>query len=116
MAFVNHKTAMDEQLFVDKEHEAGMRDGSYIEVQRDELRGICPLLVDKNPTTGKCRMCQDLRWINGDLPNVKFRLESLHEELGDVVQPDDKLFTTDIEKAYYCLALHLDAQAYLGWC
>jgi len=73
------------------------------------------LQVVKHPVSGKRRLVQDLRWINGHVPNVKFRMESLHKELGDVVQKGDKLFTTDIRKAYYCLAMHPDAQRYLGW-
>jgi hypothetical protein len=114
IAFRNHRSAMEEAAFVDAEHEANSAAGSYVEVHREQLRGICPLQVEKN-SSGKLRLCQDLRWINGHLPNVEFRMESLHTELGDVVQPADKLLTTDIEKAYYCLPLHPDAQAYLGW-
>ena len=115
LAFKNHKSAHEEGEFVDKEHSAGLADGSFVEVTRAVLKGICPLQVEKHPTSGKLRMFQDLRWINGHLPNVEFRMESLHVELGDVVQPGDKLFTTDIEKAYYCLPLHPDARPYLGW-
>ena len=115
LAFHNHKTAMEEAEFVDQEHEAGLREGSFMEVRRDQLLGICPLQVEKHPTTGKRRLCQDARWINGHLPNVEFRMESLNVELGDVVQPGDKSITTDIDKAYSCVALHRDAQPYLGW-
>jgi len=39
----------------------------------------------------------------------------LHKELGDVVKPGDKMLTTDIAKAYYCLPMHPSAQRYLGW-
>ena len=115
LAFRNHRSAEEEAAFVDREHEAGMREGSFVEVRREDLLGICPLQVEKHPTTGKCRLCQDARWINGHLPNVEFRMESLNVGLGDVVQPGDKLFTTDIEKAYYCVPLHPSARPYLGW-
>ena len=115
MAFRNHASAMEEEAFVDGEHAASVKDGSYIEVQRSALRGICPLQVVKHPVSGKRRLVQDLRWINGHIPNVMFRMESLHRELGDIVQRGDKLMTTDIAKAYYCLAMHPDAQSYLGW-
>ena len=115
LAFHNHRSALEEADFVDSEHEAGLREGSFVEVRRDQLLGICPLQVEKNPTSGKRRLCQDARWINGHLPNVEFRMESLNVELGDVVQPGDKAFTTDVDKAYYCVALHPDAQPYLGW-
>ena len=115
LAFHNHRSALEEADFVDGEHEAGLREGSFVEVRRDQLLGICPLQVEKNPTSGKRRLCQDARWINGHLPNVEFRMESLNVELGDVVQPGDKAFTTDVDKAYYCVALHPDAQPYLGW-
>src|SRR5690606_23465294 len=97
LAFRNHKSAMDEAPFVDQEHSAGLADGSFVEVRREQLKGICPLQVEKHPVSGKRRLCQDLRWINGHLPNVQFRMESLHVELGHVVRPGDKLFTTDIE-------------------
>lgn len=115
LAFRNHKSAMEEEEFVDKEHANNLKDGSYVKVPREHLKGICPLQVVKHPVSLKRRLVQDLRWINGHLPNVKFRMESLHKELGDVVEPDDLLFTTDIAKAYYCLAMHPDAQQYLGW-
>ncbi len=115
LAFRNHASALEHQTFVDREHEANLKAGSYVKVERQQLKGICPLQVEKNPTSGKLRLCQDLRWINGHLPNVEFRMESLHTELGDVVKPGDKLITTDIEKAYYCLPMHPSAQPYLGW-
>ena len=115
LAFRNHPSAMEEEEFVEREHASNVKDGSYVKVPREHLKGICPLQVVKHPVSGKKRLVQDLRWINGHLPNVKFRMESLHKELGDVVQPMDKLFTTDIAKAYYCLAMHPDAQQYLGW-
>ena len=115
LAFRNHASAMEEEEFIDKEHRANLADGSYVKVEREHLKGICPLQVVKHPVTGKKRLVQDLRWINGHLPNVQFRMESLHKELGDVVQRGDKMLTTDIAKAYYCLAMHPDAQQYLGW-
>ena len=115
LAFRNHKSAEEEEEFVTKEHASSVADGSFVKVPRSYLKGICPLQVVKHPVTGKRRLVQDLRWINGHLPNVKFRMESLHRELGDVVKLGDKLLTTDIAKAYYCLAMHPDAQQYLGW-
>ena len=115
LAFRNHRSAEEEGEFVDKEHATGVREGSFRVVTRSVLKGICPLQVEKHPVSGKRRLCQDLRWINGHLPNVEFRMESLNVELGDIVRPGDKLFTTDIEKAYYCLAIHPQAQPYLGW-
>jgi hypothetical protein len=115
LAFRNNSTADEEAEFVDQEHAACLADGTFVEVQRHQLKGICPLQVERHPVTGKKRLCQNLKWINGHLPNVEFKMESLHVELGDVVQPGDKVFTTDLEKAYYCVALHPDAQPYLGW-
>jgi len=115
LAFRNHASAMEEEEFIDKEHRSNLADGSYVKVSREQLKGICPLQVVKHPVSGKKRLVQDLRWINGHLPNVQFRMESLHKELGDVVQRGDKMLTTDIAKAYYCLAMHPDAQQYLGW-
>lgn len=115
LAFRNHASALEHEAFVDREHEANLAAGSYVKVERQQLKSICPIQVEKNPTSGKLRLCQDLRWINGHLPNVEFRMESLHTELGDVVKPGDKLITTDIEKAYYCLPMHPSAQPYLGW-
>ena len=115
LAFRNHASAAEESEFIDKEHAASVADGSYVEVSREELLGVCPLQVVKHPVSGKRRLVQDLRWINGHLPNVQFRMESLFNELGDIVKLQDKLLTTDIAKAYYCLAMHPDARRYLGW-
>ena len=114
LAFRNHSSALEEQQFVDAEHASNIADGSYIEVPRSLLKGICPLQVVKHPMTGKRRLCQDLRWPNGFLPNVEFKMESLHSELGNVVKKGNKLVTTDIAKAYYCLAMHPDARDWLG--
>lgn len=116
LEFRNHRAAMDHEEFVDKEHADRVADGAFVEVKREQLRGVCPLQVVEHPTNGKLRLCQDLRWINGHLPNVQFRMESLHTELGEIVEQGDQLLTTDITKAYYCLAMHPDAQSYLGWC
>lgn len=115
LAFKNNKTAEEYGEFVDREHASSLADGSYRECTRGELLGICPLQVVKNESSQKLRLIQDLRWINGHIPNVKFRMESLYKELGDVVRQGDKLLTTDIAKAYYCLPMHPDAQRYLGW-
>jgi hypothetical protein len=115
LEFRNHRAAMEHEEFVDKEHADRVADGAFVEVKREQLRGVCPLQVVKHPTSGKLRLCQDLRWINGHLPNVQFRMESLHTELGEIVEQGDQLLTTDIAKAYYCLPMHPDAQSYLGW-
>ena len=37
---------------------AGVADGSYVEVKREELLGICPLQVVKHPVSGKMRLVQ----------------------------------------------------------
>ena len=115
LEFKNHRSAEQHAEFLDKEHADRVADGSFVQVRREQLRGVAPLQVAKHPVSGKLRLCQDLRWINGHLPNVKFKMESLHKELGDVVQQGDELLTTDIAKAYYCLAMHPDAQPWLGW-
>jgi hypothetical protein len=60
LAFRNHKSAEEEGEFVDKEHATCVADGTYLEVPREMLRGICPLQVAKHPVSGKLRLCQDL--------------------------------------------------------
>ena len=34
LAFRNHRSAEEEAAFVDREHEAGMREGSFVEVEK----------------------------------------------------------------------------------
>jgi hypothetical protein len=83
-------------------------------VQPQEVKIVNPLQVEVNKK-GKRRMCSDLRWPNGFLPDYEFSMENLNRQLKDVVRPGDVMFTTDIAKAYYAAPLEHESSKYICW-
>ena len=117
--FRNHEVSMvGHEQFVKDEHAVRVADGSFVKLDpvKDKLqvRIINPIMISVNKK-GKPRMCHDMRWPNGYLPHVDFRMETLAKELADVVAPGDELLSIDIATAYYSVPLHPDAQPYLCW-
>ena len=114
LIFRNHRSYDEYEEFVEAEHKQHLADGSFVEIREQDVLVGNPLQVEKN-SKGKLRMCVDLRWPNSYLAHPVFTMETLNKHLGNVVIQGDKLFTTDIEKAYYQLPLHPDTQRYLCW-
>ena len=114
LIFRNHRSYDLYVDFVDQEHKQHLADGSFVEVDAKDVLVGNPLQVERN-SKGKLRMCVDLRWPDSYLAHPIFTMETLNKHLGNLVMPSDKLFTTDIEKAYYQVPLHQDTQRYLCW-
>ena len=119
-AFQNHTKSIEgHEDFVRQEHTMHEKDGSFVRMTAETsrvgaVRIINPIMVSVNKKN-KPRMCHDMRWPNGYLPHVDFRMETLQRELADVVAEGDVLLSIDLAKAYYSVPLHPDAQAYLCW-
>ena len=119
-AFRNHTKSLEgHEEFVRAEHATHVEDGSFVclspaSIRAGAVRILNPIMVSVNKKN-KPRMCHDMRWPNGYLPHVEFRMETLQRELADVVAEGDVLLAIDIAKAYYSVPLHPDAQAYLCW-
>ena len=96
------------------EHAAHLADGSYMWVEAKQAAVLNPLQVEVN-RKGKKRMCADLRYPNGHMPNILFKQESLAKHVPQLVRKGDVMFTTDIEKAYYSVPIREDAWPYLCW-
>src|SRR5690348_9377866 len=60
-------------------------------------------------------MCTDMRYPNAHLANAKFKLETLQSHVQQVVKKGDVMITTDIEQAYYSMAMHESAWPYMCW-
>ena len=78
LTFGNHRSYDMHVDFVDKEHQAHLEDGSFIEVRAEDVLVGNPLQVEQN-SKGKLRMCVDLRW-----PNAYSGPSHLHD--GDAEQ------------------------------
>jgi transcription elongation factor Elf1 len=119
-AFNNHGHSMQGfEQFVKDEHEMHVKDKSFIELNQNEIqygsvRVLNPIMVAVNKKN-KPRLCHDMRWTNGYLPHIDFRMETLQKELPDVVSEGDVLLSIDLAKAYYSVPLHPLTQAYLCW-
>lgn len=76
-------------------------------------RVISPLSVATQRT--KLRRILDLRYVNDHLEreSTRFQYENLHTA-ADVLQPDDHMFTVDLEAAYHHVETHPDCYQYLG--
>jgi hypothetical protein len=112
--FYAHHPAVKEHMdHVRGEHKIHLEDGGYVYVPADSAHVANPLLVDLNK--GKKRMCLDMRYVNGFLPDIKFQMESLTKNVPDMIRKGDILFTTDISKAYYSIPMRQDAWKYMCW-
>ncbi len=111
--FDNNRSYYEHIEHIDAEHERHLKTGSWREVDESFIESVCPLQVELN-SRGKKRMCTDVRYPNSFLPNIPFHLETLHD-LKDILDNGDEMFSTDMEQAYYSMAMHPSAWPYLCW-
>lgn len=114
LIFRNHPSYHEHIEHVQKEHDKHMADGSYVKLQKKDVKVVNPLQVEENRNKKK-RLCSDLRWVNAHLADVQFRMEMLHTHAKLTVAQGDEMCTTDIEQAYYAVPLHEETTAYLAW-
>jgi hypothetical protein len=111
--FPNKPMDDQERAFIREEVKTHLADGSFRVIERAEARVINPIKVVRTATNGKMRMCIDSRWTNAYLAAPQFNLETLGEDLGEIIQRNDLLVTSDISKACYSIPLEESAGAYL---
>lgn len=77
-------------------------------------RVVSPLNVVER--RGKLRLVCDLTYVNSfiDLTGTKFRYETIHTAT-EVVQPNDLMFSVDLESAYHHVDMHPSIHEYLGF-
>jgi len=74
---------------------------------------ISPLSVATHKK--KLRLILNLRYVNGHLDFPKFRYELL-TDICDIFDPDDSVFSCDIQSAYHHVPVHVEDRPYLGFC
>ena len=114
MHFQNHKSYEAEKEHIQKEHDMHVRDGSYRVGTEDEVHVGNPLQVEVNEK-GKRRTCVDMRYTNSFLADYEFTQETLNKHVAQIVKQFMEMITTDVEKAYYQVALHKESQRFCAW-
>jgi len=109
--FENPSSVWQYEEFIDKEVNTHLSDGSFVEEKVENVRIINPFLISVN-SNGKPRRCDDLRFVNGYLSSPMFKMQSLGGDVPNVVHNGDKLFTRDLEKAYYKIPIEESSTQY----
>lgn len=113
-AFRNHASYHENVEHIMSEHATHVKDGSFAEVEEDEVMVGNPVQVEIN-AKGKARMCIDMRFANAFLADYAFTQETLNQHVALIVRPNEEMITTDVAKAYYQVPLHKDSQGYCAW-
>lgn len=111
MSFINAPNTRDHEKFVDEEIAKHVQDGSFVEVKIEDAEVINPFLISVN-SSGKPRRCDDMRYVNAFLVSPVFKLETLERDVPNVVKPGHKMFTRDLEKAYYKIPIAEESTKY----
>ena len=111
--FKNHKSYQEHITHIDKEHERHISTGSWRKVDKSFVKVVNPLQVEEQKN--KLRMCTDMRYVNAHIAHSKFKLETLQTHVQQIVQQGDVMITTDMEQAYYSMAMHENSWPYMCW-
>ena len=112
-AFPNHASYEANKEYIDAEHAKHVEAGSFRRARPDECECVHPLQVEIN-ANGKRRQCMDARYINAFIADLSFTQESL-AKVAEFIQAQWVMITTDVEQAYYQVALHKTSQRYCAW-
>ena len=115
MAFANARSCEEHADFVRAQMAKWVAAGAYAVVDGSALRVVNPLLVEPKKGKDGWRLVVDARYPNSFLPKMQFKLASAERDVPLVVRAGDRVFTVDLESAYYSVPLHEDAQKYMGW-
>ena len=63
---------------------------------------------------GKFWLVIDMRYLNSHLVVPKFKMEGL-DTLAKMVEPEDHMFTVDLQDGYYHINMHESAIPYMGF-
>lgn len=114
LIFDNHPSYYEHKAFVNEEIKQHVADGSFTPIPWDRVRICNPIQVEPK-RGGKLRMCIDARFPNAFLAPPIFHLETLENNLSDLLCPNDWLTTSDLKKAYYSLPLDDEAAPYFAF-
>jgi hypothetical protein len=104
--FPNHKSYFEHKDFCTNEIVNQVRKGIFRKVPPEFAFIVNPQMVMVQGENNKERRCDDCRWINACLAYMMFTMETLGKTVPHVIKPGHKLFTIDLEKAYYKLVLN----------
>ena len=110
LRFPNHPSYNEDLPFARKEFEEHLGDGRFMRVDVSFIKVCNPQMIIYNGS--KPRRCDDLRYLNSLLADIKFKLEGLRTNIPDIVVQNDPMFTIDLKKAYYSLSMEEKAWPY----
>jgi hypothetical protein len=100
MMFVNSRSVTEHEAFINEEIRKHVADGSFVEIPCEQAWIVNPFVIALS-SSGKPRRCDDMRYLNAFLPSPIFKMQSLEHDVPNLVQPGSRMFTRDLEKAYY---------------
>jgi hypothetical protein len=87
----------------------------FVKVPRHKVKMCHPIHIEesvKADGSTKLRACNDLRYLNGFLAHMSFKMETSAKAIPVVVSPRDWLASADMEQAYYSVWMHHSAWPY----
>ncbi len=83
-------------------------------IRIDSKPVVCSPIHAVPKKNGKFRLVIDMRYLNSHLVVPKFKMEGL-ETLSKMLQPEDQMFTADLQDGYHHINMHNSALPYLGF-
>ena len=108
--FPNHPIPEQYEAFVDKEIKKHLDDKLLKVISPGEAHVVHPMMVALNGS--KPRLCDDLRYVNAFLASPAFKMQSLKEDIPEVVEPEYEMVVMDLKKAYYKVMMTPRARKY----
>jgi hypothetical protein len=112
LSFPNHPSARNHSAFITDQVIDNLEDGSFFRADRSFAKVINPTQVEPKGKD-KWRYCHDIRYPNSLTANAPFRLSTLARNLHTILQKNDQLVVSDLEKAYYSVPMHPSSWPYL---
>lgn len=110
VAFQNHPSKPEHEVFVDGEVKKHTEDGCFVVAGRGSVLCSEPILVIEQ--NGKLRRADDKRYTNAFQAKSQFKMMSLKADVPTLVAPGDVQITRDLEKAYYKVPIAEEARPY----
>jgi hypothetical protein len=115
LEFKNHPSYYAHMDYVETTVAKQLSLGRFGIIQRKDVKMCHPLHVDesvKSDGSIKLRICNDVRFLNGHLAHMRFKMETAEKTIPVIVERSDWLASADMEDAYYCVWMHRSAWAY----
>ena len=108
--FPNHPIPERHEPFVDSEIAKHLADNLLTVITPGRAHVVHPMMVAENGP--KPRLCDDLRYVNAFLASPSFKMQSLKEDIPEIVEPEYDMVVKDLEKAYYKVMISPGARKY----